>query len=122
MDVKPSVLHRRGLPREAKQHQAGSKLKRCDSTALTACICAPDLVLPVFPCLYSLRAGASAESVLRARYGAKGKEILNVAHMYDKYIAWHNTNYLETADEAAKAKAALASALAGAFEPVRLFF
>ena len=56
---------------------------------------------------------------MRARYGAKGKEILNVAHMYDMYIAWHNTNYLETPDDAAKVEAALASALAGASLPLR---
>ena len=55
--------------------------------------------------------------MLRARYGAKGKEILNVAQMYDYYIAWHNTNYLETADDGAKEEAALASALAGVCAP-----
>ena len=58
--------------------------------------------------------------VLRARYGAKGKEILNVAQMYDYYIAWHNTNYLETADDGAKEEAALASALAGVCAPASL--
>ena len=51
--------------------------------------------------------------MLRARYGAKGKEIFNIARLYDNYVAWHNTNYLETSDQEAKDQAALASALAG---------
>ena len=54
---------------------------------------------------------------MRLRYGAKGKEILNVARMYDKYIAWHNTNYLTTPDDDAKKRAALASAIAGVSMP-----
>ena len=33
--------------------------------------------------------------------------------MYDFYVAWHNTNYLDTPDEEAKHRAALANALAG---------
>ena len=57
-------------------------------------------------------ADASAEDVLRARYGAKGKEILNQARLYDCYVRWHNTNYINTPDEAGKATAALANALA----------
>ena len=64
-----------------------------------------------------LPAGASSEAVLRARYGAKGKELLNLARMYDKYVMWHNTNYMDTPDDSAKERAALASAVAG----VRVF-
>ena len=51
--------------------------------------------------------------VLRAWYGAKCKELLNMAQMYDKYCAWHNTNYIDTPDEASREAAALSSALAG---------
>lgn len=58
--------------------------------------------------------------MLRARYGAKGKELLNMAQLYDKYLAWHNTNYRETPDEHAKKQAALASAIAGASKRVSL--
>ena len=61
----------------------------------------------------SFPAGASAEEVLRARYGAKGKELFNIARMYDMYVAWHNTNYLDTPNQEDKDRAALASALAG---------
>ena len=80
------------------------------------------LPLPASCCLESapshiLPAGVSAEAVLRARYGAKGKELLNLARMYDKYVAWHNTNYFDTPDDSAKERAALASAVAG----VRVF-
>ena len=51
--------------------------------------------------------------MLRARYGAKGKEILNLARLYDKYISWHNTNYMDTPDDSAKEQVALVSAVAG---------